>query len=416
VSTYQSSPSSPGVGGGLSPPRYYRRVFALVTFAVLGYFLFRILAPFTSAILWAALFAFMLMPLKKRLDAWWKRPALSAGILTGLTFAVVAGPVTIFGFAFARQATDLIARMQSEARDRHLPTLQLVLEFAPVKALIASVGEYTALSQEEILNRAAEVLRDAANALASLGGSVVMGAFGAATQFFMMLFLLFFLLRDGRTMVERFVRLVPLSPERKAELQATLGGVASAVVLGALATSVVQGTLLGIGFAIAGLPSPLVFGAVGAVASLIPIVGTALVWVPAVITLVAQGRTGWAVFLATWCAVLVAGSDNVIKPLVISGRSKASTLLVLVGLLGGVATFGFAGLFMGPLVLTLVAALLEYADEAAPGVGLGTTPAAGTTAMAAAAPFSKEKVEPLTPKSAEPMPEGKADGKQPPPT
>ena len=368
---FQSSPSTPG---SLSPPRYYRRVFAVGTFAVLGYFLFRILAPFTSAILWAALLAFMLSPLQRRLDAKWKKPMLSAGLLTALTFVVVAGPVSIFAFAFTRQATDLITRMQTEAHGRNLPALQLVLEFAPVKALVASVGEYTALSQAEILARASDALSDAAQTLASLGGSVVVGAFAAVSQFLMTLFLLFFLLRDGRGMVERFVRLVPLSGEKKAELLAALGGVASAVVLGALATAVVQGTLLGIGFAIVGLPSPLVFGSVGALASLVPVVGTALVWVPAVVTLVAQGQMGWAVFLALWCVVLVAGSDNVIRPLIISGRSRASTLLVLVGLLGGVATFGFAGIFMGPLLLTLAAVLLQYADEAAAGVGL--TPAA----------------------------------------
>jgi predicted PurR-regulated permease PerM len=125
----------------------------------------------------------------------------------------------------------------------------------------------------------------------------------------------------------------------------------------------------------------LVFGAVGAVASLIPLVGTALVWGPAVITLVAQGETGWAVFLAIWSVVLVAGSDNVIRPLIISGRSKASTLLVLVGLLGGVATFGFAGIFMGPLILTLVAALLKFADEAEIGLSIAPTPAVGTLAV-----------------------------------
>jgi predicted PurR-regulated permease PerM len=381
---FQSSPSSPGQHGGLSPPRYYRRVFGLVTFAVLGYFLVRILLPFASAILWAALLAFMLRPLQNRLDARWKRPALSAGLLTALTFLVVAGPVTIFAFAFTRQATDLVTRMQVEAHNRHLPALQLVLELKPVHALVTAVGEYTSLSEAEIIARASEAVRDAANELASLGGTVVMNAFGAVAQFLMTLFLLFFLLRDGKTMLERFVRLVPLSAARKAELQATLGGVASAVVLGALATALVQGTLLGVGFAICGLPSPLVFGAFGAVASLVPVVGTALVWVPAVITLLAQGETGWAVFLAIWSVVLVGGSDNVIRPLIISGRSKASTLLVLVGLLGGVATFGFAGIFMGPLILTLVAALLEYADESELGVSIPPTPAGGVAAVARA--------------------------------
>lgn len=397
----------------MSPPRYYRRVFGLVTFAVLGYFLFRILAPFMSAILWAALLAFMLTPLQNRLDVKWKKPVLSAGLLTALTFVVVAGPVTIFAFAFTRQATDLVSRMQVEAHNRNLPALQLVLELKPVHALVTSVGDYTALSDDEIIAKASEAVRDAANELASLGGTVVIGAFGAITQFLMTLFLLFFLLRDGKTMLERFVRLVPMSPARKAELQATLGGVASAVVLGALATALVQGTLLGIGFAISGLPSPLVFGAVGAVASLIPVVGTSLVWIPAVITLVAQGHTGWAVFLAIWSVVLVGGSDNVIRPLIISGRSKASTLLVLVGLLGGVATFGFAGIFMGPLILTLVAALLQYADESETGVSIPPTPAVGVAAVARAMKPAggAEKAEPpAAPKPPPPSTEPPAGG------
>jgi predicted PurR-regulated permease PerM len=138
------------------------------------------------------------------------------------------------------------------------------------------------------------------------------------------------------------------------------------VVLGTSITALVQGTLLGIGFAIVGLPSPLVFGVLGAVASLIPFVGTALVGVPAVLTLFAQGQTGWGIFLLLWCIVLVGGSDNVVRPLIISGNSGASTLLVFVGILGGVGVFGFAGIFMGPLVLTLAQTLLEYAGQELP--------------------------------------------------
>ena len=210
--------------------------------------------------------------------------------------------------------------------------------------------------------------------MASLGGTVVVGAFNVLTQFALTMFLLFFFLRDGTRMLGVGIRLVPMTPARKVELAATLGGVTRAVVLGTLVTSLVQGTLVGIGFAIAGLPSPLVFGAVGALASLIPIVGTALVWVPAAVTLIAQGQTGWAIFLVLWSIILVAGSDNVIRPLIISGSSNASTLLVFVGLLGGISVFGFAGIFMGPLVLTLVATLLQYADSELPRLSLVSIP------------------------------------------
>jgi predicted PurR-regulated permease PerM len=357
-----STPSSPGV----PPSRYYARAFGLATTAILGFLLFRILSPFAAPILWASLLAFMLDPLQDRLGKRIARPMVVSGLITALMFFVVAGPLTLFVFAFLRQAGDLLAKFQAEAHDRKLPALELVLEFKPVQWALATAGEYTSLTKDQILAQATDAAQSVLQQVASLGGTVVVGAFTVLTQFMLTLFLLFFFLRDGHDMLRRAVRLVPMQPARKQDLVGQLGGVTRAVVLGTLATALVQGTLLGIGFAIAGLPSPLVFAAIGAVASLIPIVGTSLVWVPAVITLVAQGNGGWAVFLTLWCIVLVAGSDNVVRPLIISGRSNASTLLVFIGLLGGVSVFGFAGIFMGPLVLTAVAALLRYADELAP--------------------------------------------------
>jgi predicted PurR-regulated permease PerM len=351
----------------LPPSRYYARVFGLVTAAVLAYLLIRILLPFAAPLMWAFLLAFMLQPLNNKLLAKWpKKPGLAAGLLTALTAVVVTGPITFFVFAFLRQATELLVRFQSEAHERQLPALQLILELKPVQMVLTRTGEFTSLSKEQILASASEAAQGALQQVASLGGTVVLGAFNVVTQFGLTLFLLFFFLRDGKEMLLRGIRLIPMTRNRKDDLGSTLGGVTRAVVLGTLVTALVQGTLVGIGFAIAGLPSPLVFGAIGAVASLIPIVGTALVWVPASITLVAQGQGGWALFLVLWSVVLVAGSDNVIRPMIISGNSKASTLLVFVGLLGGIGVFGFAGIFMGPLVLTLVATLLRYADQELP--------------------------------------------------
>jgi len=265
-----------------------------------------------------------------------------------------------------KQASHLLARFQNEARDRKLPALELILELKPVQLALETTRDITSLSKEEILQGASDAAQVALQRLASAGGTVVLGAFSTITQFLFTMFLLFFFLRDGQQMLLRGIRLVPMTAARKADLAAHLGAVTRGVVLGTLATALVQGTLLGIGFGIAGLPSPLVFAGVGALASLVPIVGTALVWVPASVTLLAQGEMGWAIFLTLWCIILVAGSDNVVRPLVISGSANVSALLVFTGLLGGVSAFGFAGIFVGPLLLTLVAALLRYADELAP--------------------------------------------------
>lgn len=349
----------------MTPSRYYARVFGLVTFAVLAYLVVRILTPFAVPIMWGALLAFMLYPLHERLLR--KRGNnVSAGVLTLATFLTVAGPIFFFGLVVVEQATSLLTRFQTEASNRNLPAVQLVLEFKPVQLLLEKAGEFTSLSKEQVLKSFTDAAQDALQSLASLSTQVVVGAVDIISKFGLTLFLLFFLLRDGKGMLEQGIRLVPMTRARKDDLTQTLGGVTRAVVLGTSVTALVQGTLLGIGFAISGLPSPLVFGVLGAIASLIPVVGTALVWVPAVLTLFAQGHTGWAIFLVLWCVVLVAGSDNVVRPLIISGRSNASTLLVFVGIIGGVGVFGVAGIFMGPLVLTLVQTLLEYAGQELP--------------------------------------------------
>jgi predicted PurR-regulated permease PerM len=388
----------------LQPSRYYARVFGLVTAVVLGFFLVRILAPFAVPLMWAFLLAFMLQPANNKLLARWPtKPGLAAGVLSAGALVVVAGPITIFVFAFLRQATELLTRFQAQASERKLPALQLVLELAPVQALLAKAGEFTSLSKTQIVAEATEAAQGALQQVASLGGTVVLGAFNVITQFGLTLFLLFFFLRDGRGMLQLGIRLVPMARARKDDLARTLGGVTRAVVLGTLVTSVVQGTLVGIGFAIAGLPSPLVFGAVGAMASLIPVVGTALVWVPAAITLVAQGQSGWALFLVLWSVILVAGSDNVIRPLIISGRSNASTLLVFVGLLGGLSVFGFAGIFMGPVVLTLVATLLQYADQELPRTSSHSSP--NLSSFPSLEPEPSVVTEPPTPAAAPPAAE-----------
>ncbi len=344
-------------------PRFYARAFFIAAAAGLAVLLWQVLSPFSAPLLWASLLAFMAVPLQQRLLARWKRPNLAAGVVTALVALVIAGPVSVFAVAFFRQASDLYARFQAEAHDRKLPALQLVLEWGPIQRLVALLGEFTSLSKEQLLAHAADAAQAALQQLASLGGSVVLGAFSVVSKFLLTVFLLFFFVRDGQRMLSLAVRLVPMPTQRKERLLAEMGGVTKAVVLGTLVTAAVQGTLLGVGFAIAGLPSPLVFGAVGALASLVPVVGTTLVWAPAALSLLAAGQLGWAAFLLVWSVVLVAGSDNVVRPLIISGRSSASTLLVFIGVLGGVGAFGFAGLFVGPLLLSLVGALLRFIDE-----------------------------------------------------
>jgi predicted PurR-regulated permease PerM len=182
-----------------------------------------------------------------------------------------------------------------------------------------------------------------------------------------MLFLLFFFLRDGEEMVEKALILIPMEAERQAHLIAHLSAVTRAVVFGSLVTALVQGTLVGLAFTLARLPSPLVFGGLAAVAALVPLFGSALVWVPGAGALGFQGRWGAAIFVALWGLVVVTSADNFIRPFFISGRAQITTLPVFLGLAGGVSAFGPIGMVLGPVIVALVLALLRFAEESRAG-------------------------------------------------
>ena len=177
---------------------------------------------------------------------------------------------------------------------------------------------------------------------------MALGVVGTLVGFFLMLFLLFFLLRDGRMMLTHGLRLVPDDGcATRASSLTYLSAVMSAVIFGHALTAVIQGTLVGIGFAIAGLPSPLVFAVFAAIAAFVPAAGTGLVLVPAVIYLAIAGRWGAATFLGIW-SVLVGFSDNFLRPYLTRQRADVSTLTVFVGVIGGVSAFGFIGSLLGP--------------------------------------------------------------------
>jgi predicted PurR-regulated permease PerM len=164
-------------------------------------------------------------------------------------------------------------------------------------------------------------------------------------------------------MYDATLGLVPLAAERKERLAHHMGDVTRAVVFGTLATSILQGISVAIGFALAGLPSPIVFGVLSAVVSVLPVGGTAFVWGPGAAWLLATGHTGAGVFLLIWGTLIVGLADNLLRPLLISGRSEVPTLAVFIGVLGGLAAFGMVGMFLGPIVISLAVALVRFADE-----------------------------------------------------
>jgi len=266
--------------------------------------------------------------------------------------------VSFIAVAFARQGANLLAYMRTVTLT--YPALLAKAGSLPViGGLVNWVRDSLPVSADQvkgwIMDGAQSVLKSAA----TMSGALALGIMGSLVSFFMMLFLLFFLMRDGRSILDGLTGFIPMESRSRRRLLSYLGDVTRAVVFGSAATAIIQGAFVGFGFAIVGLPSPVVFGVLATIAAFLP-AGSAIVLVPAVLYLLFEGRWGAGIFLGVWSGV-VAVIDNVLRPFLTARQAEVSTLAVFVGAIGGASAFGILGLVIGPVLLGFVAALLEFA-------------------------------------------------------
>lgn len=337
--------------------------------ALLGAALYSILQPFVGPILWALLLAFLLNPLNARLRRRLRGPrrlGTSAFLMTILVTLAIILPASLIALAFGGQAADLIQRLSDLAQRYRIARPSDVVRLPFVDRLVHWLADRTPVTVDQVQDWIVNGLRTALEFALSNSKSVFLGALGAVIGLMLMLFVLYFFFRDGEEMIRRGMALVPLDDARKRQLQSHIADVTRAVFYGNVMTAAAQGALIGIAFWISPLPSPVVFGVLGAVFSLIPALGTGVVMVPAIIVLAVQSQWGWVIFMTVWAVGVVGLADNFLRPLFISGRAQISTLPVFIGAIGGVAAFGPIGLFLGPIVIALVLAFIRFAEEAAP--------------------------------------------------
>jgi len=351
-------------GTGQGERRLYVRLGGLLLLAVLCYIVWRIVTPLWQPLLWAVLLGALLAPWNLRLaQRLGGRTQLASSITTSLTVLLFILPVLAAAGAVTAQAAQLLRRLERRVPELSKGT-EIDLSRVPwLDSSLAWLDANTSVSLAQLQGWLTEGLQRLLQVLMKSGGSVVMSALGTAVSFVVMLFVLFFVLRDGPALARQVVRMLPIEQRRRSLLWQHLSDVTRAVFLGIGLTALAQGALLGVGFWIAGLPSPLVFGVIGVILALIPMLGPALLWVPAAIWLAIQGHHGYAIFLALWGSVVVSLVDNLLRPLLISGRAEVPTLAVFVGVMGGLAAFGFIGLFVGPIVLGLLVALFRFEAE-----------------------------------------------------
>jgi predicted PurR-regulated permease PerM len=329
------------------------RSVALVALAIIAAGCFVVMRPFLSATLWALIFA----------AALWRPFGWLAGRIgrtrAALVLTVGTALLTMvpLGLLAARGAPELAA-LQTQVerlRDHGLPQAPAWLAEVPLVGQLVA-DWWTRISTD--LGTLAGAMRPYAGDLAQTAFSLVLGFANGLLELLAALLIAFFLFRDGDAMAAALARGIRrLTPRGDALIGVAVGTVRS-VVLGIVGTALAQGVIAGIGIAIAGVPGPVLLGFLTALGSPFPVLPI-LPWLGGVIWLLAQGDTGWAIFLALWGVLGVSSADNFVRPWLISLGSPLPMLLILLGVLGGVIAFGFLGLFLGPTLLAVGHALIQ---------------------------------------------------------
>lgn len=335
----------------------WARLPLLLGLSALIYLTYSILSPFLIPVAWAAILAFVTWPMRTRLlRLVGGRINLTAAIMTMFLAATLIGPLAW-----------LLVILQSELRTLYsLAAEFLARDTLPIPAFLQL--HFPAIANE--LTRLWNVAHDDPVAMRSNLQSVlnlgfaqfglVAGEIGRnLAKFMFTLFALFFFFRDGPAVLRQLRQALAHMTQRQGERYLlAAGNMTRAVVFGIVLTALGQGALAGIGYAVAGAPNPVFLTLITFVIALVPF-GTPFAWGAVALWLFANGQTLEAAGLAMWGMFVVSWVDNIIRPLVISNATHISFLLVMFGVLGGLASFGMIGLFIGPVILAVVIAIWQ---------------------------------------------------------
>jgi predicted PurR-regulated permease PerM len=311
-----------------------------------------LLLPFYSAVFWATILAILFRPMQRRLtDVMHGRGNLAALVSVVIILLMVILPVALLASMLVQEGRDLYERVSSGDMDL-AGYFQQVVNALPdtLQNLLARFG-LTDFS--DVQQQLAQTGEQGGQFLASRMFSLGQDTFQFVISFFVMLYLLFFLLRDGPYLAEQVRRAIPLGEPYKQHLLARFTAVVRATVKGNVLVAIAQGTLGGIIFWILGLPGPLLWGAVMTVLSLLPAVGAGIIWAPVAIYYLATGEVGLALILTAYGVIVIGLTDNLLRPILVGKSVKLPDYVILIATIGGLVLFGINGFVIGPMIAAL---------------------------------------------------------------
>lgn len=344
-----------------------RRLFLLALLFFFLYLVFLVFRPYLGTLVFAAALASACYPFQTRISMWVKGKENLAALLTSaILVVIVVVPLVCFSAALVAEGAESLSKAHAWLQGANLEEILsgkwIHPFYAMVQRLLARLG-VDQVSLREALMKASSAL---GQLVLSWGKGFLGDVTGLLVRFLLLIVLVFYLTRDGKAILKRLKHLSPLSLEQEGRLIQRVRSLSRSVVLANVATAAAQGIAGGIGLWIAGIPA-LFWGTMMAFTSLIPVVGTAIVWLPAVCYLLILGSWGKAIFLAAWCVLLVGSIDNFLRPFLMKGEGEISSVYLFFAILGGIQLFGIVGILYGPLILGVTAVLLylyelEYSE------------------------------------------------------
>lgn len=323
---------------------------------LLIYLVFRIYEPFLSALGWAAILAIFFYPMHR----WFARKFSEsrAAVLSTLAVTILLiAPSILVTTLFVREALAVSRGVQHSFVEQHAPAIAKGWSWIAhhVPGLDPNADVF------DMLERGIE---KQAGYLAQRLGTVLANVATFIFDLFVMIFAMFYFFRDAGQIIRGVRSIVPFDPEHRDTMISQARDLISASVTTSLIIAAIQGTLGGLGFAIVGLPTPIFWGVAMAFFSLVPVVGSGLIFVPASLWLGFTGHWGRAIVLLLICAVVSTVVDNVVRPLLLGGRTELSGLVIFISVVGGVGLFGMLGLVLGPILVATAAGVMNvYMDK-----------------------------------------------------
>ena len=335
--------------------------FAVLLILIAGafYIAYIIFQPFLTAIFLAFVLAIAFAPVHQWIKRRIRSGSAAALLTTTIIMLLVVVPSILVSLRLATEAAGVYSSVSQQWR----AGTAWYNSLSGVSEAMQRIAERTGIPVQQLKSGLAARAQQFGAWLLGMAAWAARGVVQQMVTAILVFLVLFFLLRDQKEFRRGLFGMLPLPPRRLLELTSTVHQSIVANIYGMFAVGLIQATLTAIGFWMTGLKAPLLWGAVAMVFSFVPLVGPSLVWIPGCAVLVMQGDWTKAIVLAVWGGVIVASADYIIRPRIAGGRVNANKLLVLLSFLGGAKAFGVIGIFVGPVVLSLIIALLRIFRE-----------------------------------------------------